>query len=49
MVKENEVKPHYIEICGNKAVSCCYANPDCYKEIRVINGKPIETGQCCFY
>jgi len=49
MTKKVEVKPHYIDICGNQDRKCCVNNPNCYKEIRVINGKPFETGQCCNY
>ena len=49
MNEKDELKPHYIEMCGNKVRECCHANPDCYKEIHVINGKPIETGLCCRY
>lgn len=49
MKKKDEVKSLYIEICGNADRKCCISNPECYREIRVINGKPIETGQCCRY
>ena len=49
MKKKDEVKALYIDVCGNADRKCCISNPDCYKEIHVINGKPIETGLCCNY
>lgn len=47
--KSEEVTPQYELFCGDKKRSCCIANSNCYQEIKVLNGKPVKTGLCCYY
>lgn len=49
MTEKNQVKRQYIDMCGAELQRCCYFNPDCLQEIRILNGKPVYTGQCCVY